>query len=197
MTATTVPSTDMSPTSGELSHAADALSGRATAPTRRRFAATLHADELLRRCLLGLAAASVVGAVIELAMIRHWKDALQLVPWAAFLVLGVMIAAMARHPSRIAVRTVRGASALVALVAIVGVVAHLNGNYESGPLDYRYMETWATMSEAAKWWAAISKTVGPAPPIAPGVLAQAALAVFFATLRHPAMANSSMPRDNE
>jgi hypothetical protein len=43
------------------------------------------------------------------------------------------------------------------------------------------------MSEGARWWAALSKTVGPAPPIAPGVLAQASLALLLSTIRHPAL----------
>ena len=61
-------------------------------------------------------------------------------------------------------------------------------NYEAGPLDQRYTATWESLPAAARWWAAASMTVGPAPPIAPGVLGQAALALLLSTARHPALA---------
>jgi len=65
---------------------------------------------------------------------------------------------------------------------------HIDVNYQSGPLDYRYAAIWETMPDPTRWWAALSKTVGPAPPVAPGVLAQASLGLLFATVRHPALA---------
>jgi hypothetical protein len=34
-------------------------------------------------------------------------------------------------------------------------------------------------------WAAATKTVGPAPTFAPGALAEAALLLLLATVRHP------------
>ena len=43
------------------------------------------------------------------------------------------------------------------------------------------------MSSVAQWWEAITGGVGPAPVLAPGVLAEISLALLIATLRHPAM----------
>ena len=39
------------------------------------------------------------------------------------------------------------------------------------------------------YWTAFTKTVGPAPTLAPGVLAFACVCLFLATLRHPAYAS--------
>ena len=145
------------------------------------------AEALLRRSLLVVAALAVAGTAIELAMLRHWKSGWQLVPWAALVALLVAIGLLSLRPSRGVVRLARGVAVVVALSALVGVYQHVEGNYESGPLDYRYTESWDSMSEGARWWAALSKTVGPAPPIAPGVLAQASLALLLSTIRHPTL----------
>jgi hypothetical protein len=143
--------------------------------------------ELFRRFLLWLAAASAAGTAIELAMLRHWKSLDQAIPWVALGVAGVAIWLVAAGATARRVRTARVLAAAVALTAMVGVVEHVNGNYESGPLDQAYAASWDSMSEGARWLAAVSESVGPSPPIAPGVLAQVGLAVLVATVRHPAL----------
>ena len=143
---------------------------------------------VLRRCLLALVGLSAAGTAVELAMLRHWNGSLQLVPWFALAVVGIAAGQLAGRPSRRVVQTVRLLAFAVAVTAAAGVYVHVEENYQSGPLDQRYTTTWDRMPEAARWWAAISKTVGRAPPVAPGVLAQAALGLLFATVRHPALA---------
>lgn len=142
---------------------------------------------MLRRCLLALVGLSAAGTAVELAMLRHWNGPLQLLPWVALAVVGIAAGLLARRPSRRMVQTVRVLALAVAVSAAAGVYVHVEENYQSGPLDQRYTSTWDTMPAAARWWAAVSKTVGPAPPVAPGVLAQAALGLLFATVRHPAL----------
>ena len=44
-----------------------------------------------------------------------------------------------------------------------------------GALDQRTAATWETTPATTRWWMALSGGVGPAPPLAPGVLAQAGL----------------------
>ena len=144
--------------------------------------------ERLRRCLLIVAALSVAGTAIELAMLRHWKSAVQLIPWAVLVVLGASIAALAWAPSPRTVAIVRAVAVAVVLTAAFGVVEHIRANYDAGFLDARYATTWATMSKSSRWWAALIKTVGPAPSLAPAVLAQAAFCVWLATVDHPALA---------
>ncbi|HEU5318916.1 MAG TPA: hypothetical protein VFX49_22580 [Chloroflexota bacterium] len=144
-------------------------------------------EALLRRSLLVVAALAAAGTAIELAMLRHWKSGMQLVPWVVLAVLLTAIGLVAMRPSRGSVRVARGVAVAAVLASLVGMYEHVEANYESGPLDYRYTESWASMPEGARWWAALSKTVGPAPPIAPGVLSQASLALLLATLRHESL----------
>ena len=71
--------------------------------------------------------------------------------------------------------------------AFLGIWGHVHANYEAAPLDVRYADTWDGLPEVTRWWLAATKTVGPSPPLASGALAQAALCVLLATLRHPAL----------
>ena len=142
---------------------------------------------LLRRGLLALVALSIAGTALELATVHHWQSPVQLVAWIALAALAVATGLLARQPTRVAVQAARALAVAVLLSAAAGVLTHVHENYEAGPLDQRFEATWGTMSEGARWWAAVSKTVGPAPPLAPAVLGQAALGLLFATLRHPAL----------
>ena len=62
--------------------------------------------------------------------------------------------------------------------------AKIGANHSAGALDIRYADTWEQMSAVAQWWAAASGGVGPAPSLAPGVLAFTAAALLAATLHH-------------
>ncbi|MEW6583107.1 MAG: hypothetical protein AB1416_10145 [Actinomycetota bacterium] len=149
--------------------------------------------EVLRWSLVGLAALAVAGTAVELATLRHWNGGLQLVPWVGVAVLTALAALLAVRPGRMAVRVVRvGAAAVLALSAF-GVLQHVRANYDTAPLDRDYGPRWDAMSEAARWWAAATGGVGPAPSLAAGVLAQAALCLLLATLRHPALARDPAP----
>ena len=142
---------------------------------------------LLRRGLLWLAALTTLGIAAELGTERHWTQPIQLVAWGAVGVITVAIALVARAPSRAGVRLAQIFAAAVVLSAAVGIGEHVYANYDAGPLDYHYANTWENLPEATRWWLAITKTVGPSPPLAPGALAQAGLCVLLATLRHPAL----------
>jgi len=121
------------------------------------------AAPLLRRGLLGLAGLTILGLAVELAVERHWTQPLQLVAWAALAVGGL------------------------AAALLLGIWEHIEGNHDAGGLDRNYMDTWDDLPSTTQWWLAISKTVGPSPPLAPGALAQVGLCVLLATLRHPAL----------
>jgi hypothetical protein len=159
---------------------------QADALVRVASATPLGTTALMRRFLLWLAAASAAGTAVELAMLRHWKSLDQLVPWVALAAAAVAIWLVAR-PTRRAIRTARVLALAVALTAAVGLAEHVVANYEAGPLDVGYAATWDSMSELSRWLVAVTETVGPSPPIAPGVLAQIGLAVLIATIRHPAL----------
>jgi hypothetical protein len=140
---------------------------------------------LLRESLVALAALNTGGLALELAVLRHWKSPVQLIPWVAVAVLAVAAVLLAMFPDRGTVRAVRVLVVCVAVIAAVGVYEHVKANYEAGPLDFRYAGRWATMSAGARVWAAVSRNVGPTPSFAPAALGIAAMCLWFARLRHP------------
>jgi len=147
--------------------------------------------DFLRRCFLALAVAATVGTAVELALIRHWTSATQLIPWYALggLALGAVL--LVARPRPVAVRAVRVLAVIVTLTALFGIYEHVLANYNAAPLDFRYESKWAAMSAGSRWWAAISESVGPSPTLAPAVLAQAAVCLLLATLGHPALTSGT------
>jgi len=148
---------------------------------------------LLRKGVLGIAGLTTLGITIELAIERHWTQPVQLIAWAAVGALAVAIVLMTWAPHRARVRVAQLLAGLVVLSSAVGVGEHVFANYDAGSLDQRYAKTWDSLSEPARWWLAISKTVGPSPPFAPGALAEAGLAVLLTTVGHPALASEDTP----
>jgi hypothetical protein len=65
---------------------------------------------------------------------------------------------------------------------LFGVMEHALVNYDAGPLDQRFAEAWDALSPWLRWWYAITRTVGPAPTLAPGMLGQAATTLILATI---------------
>lgn len=145
------------------------------------------ASPLLRRGLLGLAALTTGGIAAELAADRHWTQPVQLVAWGAVGVVAVAIGLLARRPSRTSVHVARLLAVVVMLSAVWGIWEHVYANYDAGELDFEYTDRWEGLSQPTRWWLAVTKTVGPSPPLAPGALAQASLCVLVATLRHPVL----------
>ena len=145
------------------------------------------ATAVLRRCFAGLAAVSAAATAVELALLRHWTSTVQLIPWFALGAVAVALVLLLVRPGRTSLRAVRILAVAVALTAGLGVFEHVKANYDAAPLDFRYTNRWPTMSAGSKWWAAASQSVGPSPTLAPGVLAEAACCLFFATLGHPAL----------
>jgi hypothetical protein len=138
-----------------------------------------------RRSLLALTLIGMLATAFELATESHWNDFQQLIPWFALAVLAValVLTAVRRRGAqllaRILILAVLGASTY-------GVYDHVMANYNAGPLDYRYADTWDSLSSGQRFWYAATKQVGPSPPLAPGVLAQTALLLLIAGfLRKP------------
>jgi hypothetical protein len=152
--------------------------------------ATAPADStapLLRRGLLWLGALTLVGITIELAVERHWTQPVQFVAWGALVVAALALVLLVGTPSAGRVRLARILAVAVMLSALFGIWEHLDSNYDSGELDRNYSNTWETLPQSTRWWLAISKTVGPSPPLAPGALIQVSVCVLLASLRHPAL----------
>ena len=138
-----------------------------------------------RRFLLGTAAAIYVGAAVELGLVGHYADRLQIAPfvlialglgsvvWAHLTTRGGGVAGAGR-----ALVAVRLASALVVAGSVLGVVLHVKGN-----LEFEREVHPAAPLAAALWEAAR----GASPLLAPGALALAGVLAAAATWRHPAL----------
>src|SRR5947209_12643752 len=105
---------------------------------------------------------------------------MQLVPWAALVVLVGALVVHAGRPG--CTRLVRTLAMLVLVTSMFGVLEHALVNYDSGPLDQRYADTWDMLCPWLRWRYAITSTVGPAPTLAPGMLGQASATLLLATI---------------
>jgi hypothetical protein len=148
--------------------------------TQVRHARRADPLQVLRASLIALTALGIGGTAFELATLQHWNGAMQLVPWVALVVLAGALAVHAGRPGR--TYLVRTLAMLVLVTSLFGVLEHALVNYESGPLDQRFADTWEMLSPWLRWWYAITRTVGPAPTLAPGMLGQAAATLMLATI---------------
>jgi hypothetical protein len=139
---------------------------------------------LVRRGLIALTVIGILAAAFELATERHWNSPEQLIPWVALAVLAVATI-LVTMPAGRGITVARGLALLVLAASIYGVITHIVVNYEAGALDQRYADAWDTLPLLQRWWYAATKTVGPAPTLAPGVLGQTALLLLLATLNGP------------
>ena len=133
-----------------------------------------------RRQLIWLSGLSIVGLAAELATLRHWDNPVQLIAWAALVVLAVGWGIVASRPAGALLRTGRVLLILVVVTSVVGTWRHALANFEAGPLHRDFASTWQTMSGWSQWWAALTKQVGPAAPLTPLALALVAVLVVIA-----------------
>src|SRR5919108_713074 len=75
----------------------------------------------------------------------------------------VAVGLLARARSRAGVRLARILAVAVVLSAAMGIWQHVYANYDAGPLDFHYTDTWDSLPEATLWWLALTKSVGPSP----------------------------------
>jgi hypothetical protein len=129
------------------------------------------------RLLLALVGIGILGAAFELAVERHWQSPSQVVPWAALALLGFALGLHALRDTPRALATVRVLALAVLLASAFGVFMHVSVNYDAGSFD----PSWATLPPLSQWWSAFTKSVGSAPPLAPGMLAQGALLLLLTT----------------
>lgn len=139
---------------------------------------------VVRRALLILTLAGILATAFELASERHWNGVEQLIPWIALaaLAVGLVLACLRSGHAHVAARVL---AVLVMGASIYGVLDHTAVNHNAGALDQRYADTWDSLPAAEQWWYAFTKTVGPAPTLAPGILAQTALLLVLASVLRP------------
>lgn len=134
---------------------------------------------MIRAALFALTVVGILAMAFELGTERHWQNSEQLIPWAALVLLSVatVLALLRARAARVAARILAVA---VLAASIYGIFEHIAVNHNSGPLSRHYADTWDSLSASQQWWYAASKTVGPAPPLAPGMLGQTALLLLLA-----------------
>lgn len=145
---------------------------------------SLAPADVMRRGLIGLTVLGILAAAFELATERHWNGLVERIPWLALAVLAVAVG-LALVPENWAVTAARVLALLVLGASLYGVIQHVLANYNAGALDQRYAATWDTLPHIRRWWYAATKTVGPSPTLAPGVLGQTALLLLLATVAGP------------
>ncbi|SEH02724.1 hypothetical protein SAMN05444920_12960 [Nonomuraea solani] len=148
----------------------------AARPNHRRLAPA--GPGVLRLGLLALVAIGIGGAALELAFERHWQSFTQLIPWFAVALLVAALALLALRDSGRVVTVVRALAGVVLLASAYGVFMHVSVNHGMGAMD----PAWDTLSPLSQWWQALTKSVGNAPPLAPGMLAQSSLLLLLASL---------------
>ncbi|GAA1633546.1 hypothetical protein GCM10009733_033150 [Nonomuraea maheshkhaliensis] len=144
-------------------------------PTHRRAPA---GATVLRLGLLALVMIGVLGAALELAFERHWQSPTQLIPWVALALLVVALILLAVRDAGSALTVARVLAAVVLVTSAYGVFVHVSVNHGMGAMD----AAWDTYSPLTQWWYALTKSVGAAPPLAPGMLAQSALLLLLASV---------------
>jgi hypothetical protein len=136
----------------------------------------------LRRWLLWLLMAGLVGTEIELLLINHYEDPWQLVPIGLIAIAGAAIVWHSIRGGAASVRTLQVVMLLMIVSGVVGLVLHYRGN-----LQFQ-LEIDPTQSG----WTLFTKVMrAKAPPaLAPGVMSQLGLLGLVATYRHPSTSRS-------
>jgi hypothetical protein len=130
----------------------------------------------LRRLLAVILLVGMSGTTVELLLLRHVEDALQLVPVVLLLagIAGVAWHASTKSPA--SATAVRLLMALFVIAGLAGIYFHFAANVEF------QKETDPSLVGRALVWRALEATVPPA--LAPGVMLQLGLVGLAYTYRH-------------
>lgn len=133
---------------------------------------------LLRRLVLALMLAGMLGLMAELLLLEHYEDVWQWVPLVS-LALGLVLTLAAwLRPGRATLNALRALSAVYVAAGALGVYLHLDGNLEFE------RESDASLRGLPLLWEALQ---GATPALAPGALAQLGLLGLALAYRHPAL----------
>lgn len=140
-----------------------------------------------RRLVLALLVFGLTATALDLYLLAHFEDSLQLVPLLAIALALAALIWMAASRGRVAVRAFQASMALLLATGVVGVVLHYRGN----------MEFQIEINPSQGGWELFNKVVrAKAPPaMAPGAMAQLGLLGLIATYRHPALTRDSRDAD--
>ena len=129
----------------------------------------------LRKFLLLLTVSLFAGALVELWLVGHTEDVLQLVPFVLS-VVGIVVSLLVFFwPSTGTIQVMRIWMAVVVLGTFLGFYLHIEGNV----MFHREVDPNATTSQLV--WEGLG---GGNPLLAPGILAVAGLLAVAATYRY-------------
>ena len=141
--------------------------------------------DVVRRLLLALVLAAILGYVVELLLLEHYESATQVIPLAV-LALGLLSGAAAGwRPTAGALRLFRGSMSLFLVAGLAGLVLHYRGNVEFE------LEREPSLAGLDLFWEALH---GATPALAPGSMVQLGLLGLLFTYRHPAL-RTARPAD--
>ena len=132
----------------------------------------------LRQFLLVMSALLFVGTLVELWLINHMEDPVQLIPFALCGLGIVAIILVMLRPRRAVLLGLRACMGLVALGSILGGYLHLEGNLGL----HRELHPNASTGDLL-----MGALDGANPLLAPGILALTATLAIAATYYHPAL----------
>lgn len=134
---------------------------------------------IVRRGLLAVLMLGVVGIGVELFLIKHYEDTLQLVPLASIAIaLLVLIWHVVKHDA-LSIRALQATMVLFLAVGAAGMWFHFRGGAEFQ----------LEIDPAQSRWDIFTKVMrAKAPPVlASGVMAQLGLLGLVYAYRHPAL----------
>lgn len=134
--------------------------------------------ERLRRFLWIVAGLLCAGTLVELALIEHTEDPLQLLPFALCGIGLVAVLVAWFRPQRTSLWTLRIVMAFLIVGSLFGVYEHVAGNLAFA-LE---IQPTATFSERV-----LEALGGANPLLAPGMLALAGVLALAATYHHPVL----------
>jgi len=132
----------------------------------------------LRRFLLALFVAGVVGTIVELLLLKHTEDTLQFIP---FILLGLALVVLTVHGTtrrRAGLRVFQGLMVLFVAGGIAGSILHYRGKTEFA------LERQPGLRGLALFREAVLKGANP-PLLAPGAMIALGLLGLIWTYRQP------------
>ena len=132
----------------------------------------------LRRFLLALSILLFCGTVVELLLVNHKEDFVQLIPFGLCGIGVITALVVLLRPKRTTVLALRVSMILVVCGSFFGIYEHLTNNIAF----QREIKPNAPMADVL-----MSAIAGGNPLLAPGTLAIAAVLALAATYYHPAL----------
>jgi hypothetical protein len=137
----------------------------------------------MRRLVLFVLVIGLIGTGLELALLDHFEDSLQVLPVALIAAAGASLVWLLVRPGRAIVRVFQGVMVAFVLAGALGVLLHYRGN-----LAFQ-QEIDPEQRRSEMFWNALHAKSPPA--LAPGVMVQLGLLGLIFGYRHPAAAGTT------